>query len=257
VRTSSIVALIGLCLLAAGCARPRRTFNWMVAGGAEVAPVIAAGEEGTDAQTVGGVHLTGQVAETADDWVTARGRVDLGIGGNGNDPAGHLTVDAQIGLALFDGADHLFGRAGLFGALEGDPVTGLYLLELPTLWLGYQHHGRDADDPWHLDVGPRLSLGVAGRALAPGEVSDLVAAPSVGGAVLLMGQLVTLEVTYAHYFDDAPMDVVRGSACLAAVVAVCLDTRHVIAPFADRWSSTAYWGIRFGVGFATGTDPPL
>lgn len=227
----------------------------MMAAGGEVAPVSAEGPAGTETQVVGGVHATGQVAETTDDWVSVRGRADVGIGGNDRDVAGHLTLDAQLGVALFDGADHLFGRAGVFGTLEGDPVTGLYLFELPTVWLGYQHHGRDADDPWHVDVGPRMSLGVAGRALAPGERVDFVAAPAVGGAALLMGTLVALELTYVHYFADVSVDLVRASACLGALVAVCFDTRHVVAPFGDRWSSTGYWGIRLGVGLATGRDP--
>jgi hypothetical protein len=249
--------LLVTLVAAYGCHKPRRGPNVAIVGGIEIAPASAGGDGIEEAQTTGGLRASVQGAETDEDWVSAVGRIDVAAGGNGHGFAGRLTVDGQVGVALWDEDDHLFGRVGLFGTLETDPVTGYSALELPTLFLGYQHHGRDADDVSHIDVGPRFSLGMAGRASAPdGAHADFVFAPGAGAGVLVMGFAVTAELTYVRMFESSPVDVVRGSACFAALFAVCLDTRHIFADFGltPGWDRTAYYGVRVGAGLALGTQ---
>jgi hypothetical protein len=245
-----------LAAAAAGCTPPRRTSNQSGVVAVEIAPVSSGGE--TDrAEVVVGVSASLEIAETDRDWITERARATAAIGGNGNGVAGRLSLDVQGGLALWDGADHAFARAGLFGTLERDPVTGWSVVELPTLWLGYQHHGRDVTDTTHFDIGPRLSLALAGRAFAPAGTHDLVAAPSAGVGVLAMGELFAIEITVARYLERAPLDVVWGSACFAGFGALCVDVRYASGSFGGRDGSTTYVGVRIGVGLASGKTPPL
>lgn len=231
----------------------------MIMVAATGAPVTATVGAEAELSAAGGTHVIAQAAETLEDWWTVRGRLDLGLGGDARGVAGHAALDAQVGLAFLDGADHPFVRIGVYATAEADSLTGLYLLEVPTLWLGYQHHGETMSDQWHLDVGPRVVFGAVGSALARGDLVgggsfDFVAAPGVGGAVLLMGEFLTFEATYTHDFASADLDVVRGSACFAALVALCLETRHVVTRIGDQPATTAYYGIRLGVGLATGAD---
>jgi len=248
----------GLALVSAlgSCRRPRRTQNWGVLLGAEASPVTATGGGMSSEEVVGGVHVMAQGAERDDDWLSYRGRIDLGFGGNAEAGwAGHAGLDAQFGFAFFDGTEHLFARLGLLGLVEEDPWTSLYLLEVPTLFFGYEHHGEDADDPWHIDVGPRVSLASAMRVRAPqGHEHDVVAGPGTGAAALVMTNFVSAEITYMHYFADGDVDLLRASLCFGALIGVCLDTRHLFAPFGGGWEHTGYWGIRFGFGVITGIE---
>lgn len=246
------------CLLALGCSQPRRIANVAFVAGVQVTPVTVKREGFSEGQTMGGVHLGMQAAET-DDWVSGRGRIDAAIGGNSNGVAGQAALDADLGFAAFDGEHHIFGRAGLAGALERDPLTGLYALEVPTATLGYQYHGTGTSswtDSMHFDLGPRAALGAVGRAFAGTRHVDFVAAPEVGGRMLLMGEFLTFEVTYMHVFEGEPLDTVRGSTCFAAFFAACLDTRHVIARFdGTQQTVAASYGVTFGFGLATGVEP--
>lgn len=231
----------------------------MVMVAASGAPVTASVGAESELSGAGGVHAIAQAAETLEDWWTVRGRLDLGLGGDARGVAGHATLDAQVGLAFLDGADHPFVRVGVYATAEADSLSGLYLLEVPTLWFGYQHHGETVSDQWHLDIGPRLVFGAVGSALARGNLAaggsfDFVAAPGVGGALLVMGEFVTLEVTYTHEFASAELDIVRGSACFAAILALCFETRHVVTRIGGEPAMTGYYGIRLGVGLAIGVD---
>jgi len=250
---------LSLLLAAAGCPSRRRGPNVMMMIAASGVPVTATVGAESELSGAGGVHAIAQAAETLDDWWTVRGRLDLGLGGDARGVAGHATLDAQVGMAFLDGADHPFVRIGVYGTAEADSLTGLYLLEVPTLWLGYQHHGESMSDQWHLDVGPRVVFGAVGSALARGDLMgggsfDFVAAPGVGGAVLVMGELATFEATYTHDFAAADLDVVRGSVCLAALLAICPETRPVVLAIGEPPMVTGYYGIRLGVGLATGAD---
>ena len=85
-----------------------------------------------------------------------------------------------------------------------------------------------------------------------------MAAPSLGGGALLMGDFVTFELVYARFFESSPLDVIRGSACMLALVSVCVDVRYVAADYGpNRWDSTTSTWVRIGVGLAAGTSPPF
>lgn len=245
---SSVVVV--MCSLSVGCT-PRRVVNQTMVGSVVVAPVSTGGDGG-ESQVAAGAHLMAAGAETDEDWMTSHARADLAIGGNGNGALSHQSVDAQVGVALWDEDDHLFARVGVFATVETDPLTSFSLLELPTLFVGYQHHGRDTDDPLHLDIGPRFSFAVAGRAGAHGQNVDAVAAPGVGGGFLLMEQGIFASASVMYYAEQRPLLVVRSSACLAAGLALCVDVRHVRADFGLDVQDATYVGVRTGVGLSTG-----
>lgn len=248
-----------LVLLASvGCSRPTRVANIAFITGVEVRPVTEERAGLSSGQTMGGVHASVQAAET-DEWASGRGRVDAAIGGNSNGFAGQFAVDADAGFAVGDGEHHFFGRGGFAGALERDPLTGFYSLEIPAVTLGYQFHGtgtRTFADSMHFDIGPRASLGAVGRAFLGTRQADFVAAPEVGGRALLLGEFVAFEATYMRVFEGEPLHTVRGSACFMAFFAACLDTRHVVARFggSDQAVAASY-GVTIGFGWATGVEP--
>lgn len=227
--------------------------NYAYGFGGEVATVKPATGDG---QIVGGVYARGQMADTQD-VMTYRVRADGGFGGNGRGIASRLSVDAEAGYAVPEGPETFFVKGGLHGTLARDPATGLFALEVPTLWLGFQHHGERASDPWHLDVGPRASLAVVGRAFSDGAHRDFVAAPTAGAGLLLMGQVVTAEAVYTRIFETSRLETLRGSVCLAYFVQGCVDTRQVWADFGPDAQLTSYVGFRLGLGWATGVDHHL
>jgi hypothetical protein len=247
---------LGLCIALSACSTYRGPNYAWVAGG-QVAPISAPVAGVTHTQTVGGVAGFVEVAPAENDF-TGRGRADLAIGGNPNGAAGRASVLLETGPTLFGGYHHLFGRAGIAGTIERDPAAGLFALELPTLTVGYQLHGQGTEkyyESMHFDIGARVGLDLASRAFEGSRTDDAVAKPEAGAMMLLMGEFVTSELTYMHVGKHAAEDIVRGTACVAALVALCIETRHVFASFGGPTmprSGTGYVGVTFGLGRSSG-----
>lgn len=234
-----------------GC-RVHRGPNVATTATLAVASVNSGGESG-DGEAVAAAGVSGVFAET-DDETSFVASGAIAMGGNNSGPTSRQHVDVQAGVVAFEGEDHLFGRVGLFGGFEVDPQGGFALLEVPTLFGGYQHHGTSLSDTLHVDIGPRFSFAVAGRMTAQDQDADLVAAPGLGIGFLVMDMGVVIEGTAMAYLEESPLFVVRGSACLAAFVALCLDVRHINADFGASLESNSYIGVRFGLGLATGIE---
>lgn len=221
---------------------------------------MASGAEDQRTDRASGLHGMAQIADTNGEGHSYRVRGDVGFGGNRAGASAHVRLDAQYGFALGGDENHFFGRIGLLGAAEKDPVTKHFTLELPTIFFGFQHHGEAGT---HFDIGPRFALGVAGRTAAPPVRRDLdaehdfVAAPEVGFGALLMTDWVALEFTFMRIFESERLSVAWGSGCVGVGFGLCVDIRHTTAEFGPQWDSTTYYGIRFGLGLIHGRSPPL
>lgn len=223
-----------------GCIKTRRSANrGLLAGG----QITRSGSEATPSLGSGAFVANAQVVDSSEHW-TARGRLDLTLGGSDS-----LAADAQAGFRVLGEENDFFVRAGIYGSVQGGENAGFAILELPTLWFGFQHHGEAKWPGIHFDIGPRLSLATTGRNVSDGESFRFAAAPTVGAAALAMGKGWSLEGTYFRIFESEPVDVFRLSMCGAFAIALCVEARHVIAPGAGGRAASTYVGIRIGIGF--------
>jgi hypothetical protein len=180
---------------------------------------------------------------------TYRYRADGWLGGNAIGASGQLRGELEGGAAVaLDGDHHLFARGGFAGELQRNAAIGLALLELPVVGGGYQYHHSSHETPWHVEVGPRAGVAVAGVAVAGDERARLGFAPEVGGAAAVLYNGFGIELSGMHLFETEPMDVLRGSACAGLLLVLCLDHRTVIADFRNRREATHLFALSVGVG---------
>jgi hypothetical protein len=255
--TSRRLHALGLFLaLALPACSTTRGPNYLVVAGVDIASATPPAGT-TQSHMVGGVGAIGELVPENDDF-TKRGRVAAAFGGGGAGLGGRASLLLEAGPVAFGGDHHLFTRAGFAGTIERDPATGLFALELPTLTAGYQFQGHGTQtflDSMHFDIGPRVGLDVVSRAFAGPLTDDAKAKPEAGASMLLMGEYLTVELSYMHVGKQGSEEIFRSLGCFALGLAFCAETRHVLAPFGGpsmprTW--TGYVGITIGLGMATG-----
>ncbi len=250
-------------ILTIGCSTTRIPTNYAIVAGGHVgigSETVPSSDSVT--HVIGGFAGHGDIVTRFDDGSTFRGRADAMIGGSTTyGAAGQFSVLAEGGGTLFHGEHHLFGRAGLEGTIERDPVSGLFSLEVPTVTAGYQYHGESTDGllgSAHFELAPRASFDAVSRAFAMHDTRDVVARPEVGGTMLLMMEGIELEATYMHVFNTFPEDIVRADGCLAFLGAVCVETRQIVTAFGTDTAAVGrragYIGVTIGGGWITGVE---
>ncbi|MEZ4224643.1 MAG: hypothetical protein R3B13_27075 [Polyangiaceae bacterium] len=245
VRLLSFACCSALALLA-GCRRGPNLATLFAVHAAQIS-------SDRDEQTAFGFHGKHEVAHTdAGGSESEYARIEVKAGANRNGVLGALSGEGQLGVTTSDDPNAAFIRGGARGTLETDPVSGMFSLELPTLFAGYQHHGKSLSDQKHFDVGPRASFGLIGNARSDDRNASFVAAPIVGAGAIYMATGVTASVSYDRVLESAPLDLVRGSACMLLLLALCVEVRHVQAAFSGERSASTYLGFSVGVGLAHG-----
>jgi len=235
-----------------GCIKARiPNTAWMVGG-------RVANTSGGEASSgsVGGLGVNVSAAHT-DGITTGWGHVDAFLGGNSAGWAGEAELEAEGGLALFDGEHHLLLRGGLGGTVERNPYSGLMLLELPVATVGYQFHGQGSmhlTDALHVDLGGRGGLAAAGRTFGADDVADFAARPQLGGIATVLWEAIAVRLQYDHMFAGPAWNVIRSEACFELFFAVCVDTRHVLTTFDGEDRGTQFIGVSFGGGLAKGFE---
>ena len=180
---------------------------------------------------------------------TYRYRFDAWGGGNALGPSGLLRLEAESGVApRFSHNQHWYLRGGAAAELERNSANGLSLLELPVVTGGYQLHHPSQDTPWHIEVGPRLGLGLAGVAVAGDERARLGFAPEAGVAGAVLYQFIALELRAFRAFEDPAMDVFQGSLCVGFLFGACLDQRTIVTDFRGVREKSYVLGITVGAG---------
>jgi hypothetical protein len=228
-------------------------------GGIWVAPASGAvGSAPAQTGTSGGVTARADFCDSdMGGWATARAHGEAAFGGNTSGVAGRVRVLGEAGAFTGSRAEHhFFGRLGVAGEIERTPYQGLFLLEAPTLFTGYEHHTREESgflNLLHVDVGPRAGLADVGRVFAASTRTDLVAVPEVGGEVFLLGTAVTADASYMRLFTRDGLNSVYASACVGVLLALCADARFLFGTFATARGkvpdvSTVYVGLTLGLG---------
>ncbi len=243
------VACALLAIAVCGCRRGPNTV--FVAGGRAATVQSDVPAEESTAFEIGLEHWAYETRRES----TYRYRVDAWGGGNAVGAAGHLGLEGESGLVT-EVARHgyLFGRAGMAFELERNSANGLTLWELPVVTTGYQLHHPSKETPWHVEVGPRAGLALAGVAVAGDERARLGFAPEIGAAASVLYFGFAAELRAMRIFEAPVMDVVKASLCAGVLLVACLDQRTVITDFRGFREATTVWGISFGAGAIVGSQ---
>lgn len=230
--------------------------TWMVGGHTGVAQ----SSESKDG-AVGGLNGKLEAAVT-DGQITVWGHADVAGAVNSSGGAGQLSGEGELGVVLYKNPHHFFARAGLAGAAERDPYSGLLMAEIPTGTVGYQYHGTgdggDYSDSIHFDLGLHLGLVAYERAYARRRVSEVAGVPEAGPLLTFMGEHLKFRVGYVTLMGSELAHVLRSSTCVGYLAMVCVDTRtlsnvYIVGDHRER-IFTNYVGVSFGFGISSGYE---